>query len=111
MLTIHATTTPLTTEIDGAIRLTGTRILLDTIIYAFQQNHTAEQIVSDYPTLSLADVYAVLAYYLNHQDEVDTYLRQRAKLSTQLQEKLQALPTYRPPLKKQQLQQRLQADK
>ena len=38
---------------------------------------TAEAIVEQYPVLRLADVYAVIAYYLHHIDEVTSYLEDR----------------------------------
>ncbi len=58
----------------GSIRVRGSRVTLDTIVHAFQRGATAEEIVHQYPTLALADVYAVLGYYLNHQEEVEAYL-------------------------------------
>ena len=48
-----------------------------TIVTAFQEGTTAEQIVQQYPTLSLAAVYQVIRYYLGQQQKVETYLRQR----------------------------------
>jgi hypothetical protein len=50
---------------------------LDTVIGAFADGATAEEIVQQYPTLSLADVYQVIAYYLRQPSDVDAYLRQR----------------------------------
>jgi hypothetical protein len=38
---------------------------------------TAEEIVQQYPVLALADVYAVIGYYLRHRPEVEAYLAQR----------------------------------
>ena len=35
---------------------------------------TAEQIAFDFPTLTLADIHAVIAYYLRHREEVERYL-------------------------------------
>jgi uncharacterized protein (DUF433 family) len=66
---------PLTRLPDGTIRVAGTRIGLDLIIYAFNAGHTPEQIVDIWETLSLADVYALLGFYLRHRDEVDEYVR------------------------------------
>src|SRR5206468_3120089 len=48
------------------------------IVHAFEEGATPEGIVQSYDTLSLADVYAVLAWYLRHKAEVDDYLRTRA---------------------------------
>ncbi len=51
-----------------------TRTPLDTVVNAFNEGKSAEEIVLRHPTLRLADVYAVLAYPLRHRDEVDVYV-------------------------------------
>ena len=85
---------PLKIEENGAIRVGGTRVLLEVVIHAFQQGETAESIVDSYPTLKLADVYAVIAYYLNHRVEVDAYLQQVEEKAAQIQREVEA--TYPP---------------
>ena len=69
---------PLAADADGVIRVAGTRVPLDTVAHAFERGATAEEIVQQYPSLVLADVYAVLGYLLRHQAKVTTYLDQRA---------------------------------
>lgn len=69
---------PLDADHDGTIRVRGTRITLDTVVEAFRRGATAEEITQQYPTLSLADVYSVLAYFLRHEQEVTVYLSDRA---------------------------------
>jgi uncharacterized protein (DUF433 family) len=68
---------PLTTDADGVVRAGKTRVTLDTIISAFTDGATAEEIACQYPTVQLADVYAIIAYYLRRPAEVETYLQQR----------------------------------
>lgn len=68
---------PLTTAPDGGMRVSGTRVPLETVVQAFYLGSTPEEIVQDFPTLTLAQVYAVLAYYLAHQDAVDAYVAER----------------------------------
>ncbi len=70
---------PLQTDPDGVIRVSKTRVTLDTIIAAFAEGATAEQIVQQYPSLDLADVYQVIGYYLRRTSEVEAYLKQRKK--------------------------------
>jgi uncharacterized protein (DUF433 family) len=70
-------TTPLIQEADGTVRITGSRVTLDTIIGAFQKGATAEQIQDSFPSLSLAQIYGAIAYYLNHEADVETYLCER----------------------------------
>jgi uncharacterized protein (DUF433 family) len=70
---------PLETDRDGVIRMRGTRVTLDTIVEAFRRGATAEEITQQFPTLALADVYAVLGYYLRHEAEVAAYMAGRAE--------------------------------
>jgi uncharacterized protein (DUF433 family) len=72
---------PLRTDNQGKIRVGGTRVLLELVIHAFQQGESAEGIIDSYSTLKLADVYAVIAYYLTHRAEVDAYMAQGGRAS------------------------------
>jgi uncharacterized protein (DUF433 family) len=62
---------------DGVIRVGKTRVTLDTIIEAFFEGATAEEIALQYPSIQIADVYSVIAYYLNHKKTVDRYIENR----------------------------------
>jgi uncharacterized protein (DUF433 family) len=75
---------PLQTDADGVIRLGGTRVTLDTLAAAFDAGATAEEIVQQSPSLALADVYSVIAYYLRHRSDVQTYLAERHQYATQV---------------------------
>jgi uncharacterized protein (DUF433 family) len=75
---------PLTTDNDGVVRVGNTRVTLDTVIATFQNGATAEEIAQSYPSLKLADIYAAISYYLNHPQEVETYLQQRQKQALQV---------------------------
>lgn len=66
--------TPLQTSPDGVIRVGKTRVTLDTIVTAFLEGATAEEIGEQYPSLELSDIYYAVSYYLKHQSEVDAYL-------------------------------------
>jgi uncharacterized protein (DUF433 family) len=68
---------PLVTDPDGVIRVGNTRVTLDTLVGAFSDGATAEEIVQQYPSLKLADVYQVIGYYLRRTLEVESYLQQR----------------------------------
>ena len=54
---------PLAVDIQGVLRVGNTRVTLDTVIAAFADGATAEEIVQQYPSLHLADVYSVIGYY------------------------------------------------
>jgi uncharacterized protein (DUF433 family) len=66
---------PLEADQDGVMRVGSTRVTLDTVVAAFREGATAEEITQQYPSLGLADVYAVIGYYLRHRPEVDDYLQ------------------------------------
>ena len=68
---------PLEVDTHGLVRIGKTRVTLDTVIAAFSDGATAEEIVQQYPSLRLADVYHVIGYYLRRPSEVEAYLQQR----------------------------------
>lgn len=78
-------TVPLVTDSDGVFRVSGTRVTLDTLVYAFQDGATAEEIAQQYPVVPLSDVYLLIGYYLNRRKEVDTYLVRRQQDATEVQ--------------------------
>ena len=80
-LAIVAESAPLQANADGVVLVGKTRVTLDTVVAVFTQGATAEEIASRYPSLNLADIYATIAFYLNHQSEVDAYLQQRRQQS------------------------------
>ena len=76
-LRLTCTAPPLVFDDDGVVRVEGTRVTLDTLIVAFKQGATPETIAQQYPSVSLPDVYAVIAYYLQNVVEVDAYFANR----------------------------------
>ena len=56
----------------------GTRISLDSIVYAFQAGQSPESIVQSFPLLTLESVYGAIAFYLAHRSEIDAYLAAEA---------------------------------
>ena len=83
-LAVVAEPAPLKTNADGVVRVGNTRVTLDTVIAVFKQGTTAEEIVYRYPSLRLADVYATIGFYLNHQQEVETYLQLRQQQAQEI---------------------------
>ncbi len=65
---------PLRTDQDGVIRIGRTRVTLVTLIARHKAGDSPEDIHRGFPTVALADIYAVLAYYLAHQAEIDQYI-------------------------------------
>jgi uncharacterized protein (DUF433 family) len=77
---------PLALDQTGVFRVGSSRVTLDTVIGAFRDGATAEEIAEQYPSISLADVYAVIAYYLAHAKEVDAYLKAREQRASEVRE-------------------------
>jgi uncharacterized protein (DUF433 family) len=95
VLAIAADPLPLHLDEGGTYRVGKTRVRLDTVVFAYNHGSSAEQIVSEFPSLELADVHAVISYYLRHKPEVDAYLQQREREADELREQLEALPQNR----------------
>lgn len=89
-LQIVPQTAPITIDEHGAARVGGTRVLLETVIYAFLDGDTPEVIQESYDAITLADVYGVITYYLNHREEIDEYIRQVEEDSEQIRRKIEA---------------------
>jgi len=89
-LTMATEMVPLVAGADGVIRVGKTRVTLDTVISAFLDGATAEEITYQYPSLDLADVYSVIAYYLRQRAEVDAYLRRRQEQAEKIRKQNEA---------------------
>ena len=91
MVTLTMTETiSLETDADGVIRVSNTRVTLETIVTAFKDGATAEEIAQQYPTVPLADVYYVIGYYLHKKDDVESYLEKRNQEADHLQGQMEA---------------------
>ena len=62
----------------------GTRVRLESVIFAFNNGCAAEEILLKYPSLNLTDIYAVITYYLWHRQDVDAYLGERGRLAEEV---------------------------
>jgi uncharacterized protein (DUF433 family) len=88
--TVVADPLPLRLDKGGTYRVGPTRVRLDSVVYLHNQGSSPAQIVSEFPSLELADVHAVIGYYLRHQTEVDAYLKQRECDAEELKRRLEA---------------------
>lgn len=79
-------TLPFATDANGVVKIGGSRVTLDTVVRAFMRGATAEEIAQQYPSISLADVYATISYYLQHRKEVEQYLGKREKQAKTVRE-------------------------
>ena len=60
---------------DEGYWIAGTRISLDSIVYAFRRGASPESIQRSFPSLTLEQVYGAITFYLAQQPEIDAYLQ------------------------------------
>ncbi|MBI5952722.1 MAG: DUF433 domain-containing protein [Chloroflexi bacterium] len=82
--TVFTETIPLKMNKDGVILVSKTRVTLDTIVAAFSEGASAEEISYQYPSVPLGDIYSVIGYYLRKKKQVDAYLKRREKLAQEV---------------------------
>ena len=87
---VQAESPPLREDASGALRVGKSRVLLEMVIWAFQDGATPETIVQRFSSLSLPDTYAVIAYYLRHRGEVDAYLARREQTATEVRRQIES---------------------
>ena len=89
-LPLHAEAPPLRVWEGGAVRVGNSRVGLDIVVEAFDNGASPEDIVRAYDTLTLADVYAAIAYYLRHPKEVKAYVQWRDEEAEALRLEIEA---------------------
>jgi len=89
------TDSPLHLDDRGAIRVIGSRITLDTLVGAYQRGDTLEEIHEGFPSLSLAQIQSVIAWYLNHTSEADEYLAKGDAEEEELIKRIQSDPRHK----------------
>jgi uncharacterized protein (DUF433 family) len=83
-------TIPMKMDEHGSIRISGTRVTLDTVIARYHQGNSPETIHEGFDVLPLNDIYAVIAYYLAHRDELDAYLQRRDEEAERIRQEVEA---------------------
>jgi uncharacterized protein (DUF433 family) len=94
MIVVEKQEVPLRMDESGTWRVGKTRVTLDTVIFAFNQGQSPDEIVLHYSALKLADVYGALAYYLNHREEVDEYIREGERTAEEIRREIESRPEY-----------------
>jgi len=85
---------PLEQDAEGTVRVLGTRVTLDTLMAAFNKGNTAEQIQDSFPSLSLAQVYGVIAWYIDNQKDAEEYFKARQTDADTMREEIESQPEY-----------------
>src|SRR5256885_11638512 len=71
-------------DVNGEIRLAGHRIGLFHVVHFYNEGYSPEMLLGQYPSLPLALIHKVIAYYLENRAEVDAYVAaSREELSRQ----------------------------
>jgi len=83
-------TVPIRTDADGTMRIANTRLILDLVLSAWLNGESPEGIVQMYDVLTVRDVYAIIAYYLDNREQLDEYLRVRRVEAAHLYEEWQS---------------------
>ncbi|MCP4423204.1 MAG: DUF433 domain-containing protein [Chloroflexi bacterium] len=91
MSTFEAITVPLELSEHGVIRIRNSRISLDSVLHAYNEGATPEEIVYRFPVLQLEAVYAVISYALQHPEFVNDYLQERQLQQADLQKEIRRL--------------------
>ena len=86
---------PLTQWEDGSIRITDSRVTLDSIVHHFKIGACAEEIVYKFPSLRLVEVYGAIAYYLSHREAIEEYLQRRKAQAEETQRLIESSPLYK----------------
>lgn len=81
---------PLEVDDRGIIRVSGTRIALDTILACYHQGDSPEAIHQAFEAVPLHDIYAVIAYYLANRAEIDAYLDRGQQEAERLRQQWEA---------------------
>lgn len=81
---------PLVRDDAGRLMVIGTRVPLETLVAAFKRGESPEVIHESYDTVSLPDVYSILAYYLRHRADVEVYLAEREREGAEVQARIEA---------------------
>jgi uncharacterized protein (DUF433 family) len=60
----------------GAYYIGGSRVSLDSVVYAFLRGDSPEGIAESFPAVGLEQIFGALAYYMANREVVDRYLNE-----------------------------------
>jgi uncharacterized protein (DUF433 family) len=64
---------------DGGYWIKGSRISLDSVVYAFKRGTSPETIKRNFPLLTLEEIYGAITFYLANEKKIDAYLEETEK--------------------------------
>jgi uncharacterized protein (DUF433 family) len=95
-LTLEPRPLPLTRDADGKLWVAGTSVPLERVVECHKAGDSPEEIVDAFDTLRLADVYAVISYYLDNKEEVEKYMNEREESAEAIRRMIEARQPVRP---------------
>jgi uncharacterized protein (DUF433 family) len=87
---------PLTVREDGSIRVKNAGLSLESVVYAYKNGECPEEIFDSFPSdeYTVADIYLVIAYYLQNREKIEKHLARREKEAKIIREKIESTPGY-----------------
>jgi uncharacterized protein (DUF433 family) len=85
---------PLRVDSGGAVRIGKSRVTLEVLLGEYKRGATANEIAESFDTVPLADVHAVLSYYLDNREAVDAYLVQVEREGEEIRKRIESEPGY-----------------
>lgn len=81
---------------DGSIRIKGTRLPIDRIVYAYKNGESPEEIFDSFPSdaYTIADIYLIIAYYLQNKERIEKYLAKRQEEADKIRQEIEVSPNY-----------------
>jgi uncharacterized protein (DUF433 family) len=89
------TGSPLHQDARGMIRVIGSRITLGTLVNKYKGGDTPQDLHEGFPSLTLAQIKGVIAWYLNHTAEADEYLQRVETEYEALRREIESRPGYK----------------
>jgi uncharacterized protein (DUF433 family) len=89
-VTLESCKIPLQVDASGVIRVENTRVTLDSVVLAFHEGASAEEIAERFPAITLSAAYASIAFYLQNRTEIDAYLKLRESEVEQIRAKIES---------------------
>ena len=91
-MTLDSCKIPLAEDASGTIHVENTRVTLDSVVLAYREGASAEEIAERFPAITLSAVYAAIAFYLQNRTEIDTYLQRREAEAEQIRMQVESRP-------------------
>lgn len=94
-LTYDEVRLPVSVWPDGRVSADGTRLTLETVLYAIREANSPELIVEMFPGTDLGHLYLLEGYYWSRWKEAREYLRKHNEATERIRAEIEAQPGYK----------------